>query len=102
VAGEEFGVIFCLMIVGLFAFIVLRGLSRVWKENDLFIVLAVSGIMAQFGIQSVINMGVAVNLLPAKGMTLPFLSYGGSSVVAIAIGMGMVLALTRKRFGQKE
>ena len=100
VAGEEFGVIFCTLIVGLFAFIVLRGISRVWKENDLFIVVSVAGILTQFGIQSVINMGVAVNLFPAKGMTLPFLSYGGSSVVAIGLGMGMMLALTRKKFGK--
>ena len=99
VAGEEFGVIVCLAILGLFAFVVLRGLSRVWKQNDLFIVLAVAGLLAQFGIQSVINMGVSVNLFPAKGMTLPFLSYGGSSVVAVALGMGMMLALTRRRYG---
>jgi cell division protein FtsW len=102
VAGEEFGILACLIIIGLFAFVVLRGLSRVWEENDLFAVLAVAGVLTQFGIQSVINMGVAVNLLPAKGMTLPFLSYGGSSVVAIALGMGMMLALTRKRFGQQR
>jgi cell division protein FtsW len=102
VACEEFGVIVCLMIVALFAFIVLRGLSRVWKDNDLFIVLGVSGLLAQFGIQSVINMGVAVNLFPAKGMTLPFLSYGGSSVIAIALGMGMMLALTRKHYGKTK
>lgn len=101
VASEEFGIIACLIILSLFAFVVLRGLSRVWKENDLFLVLAVAGIITQFGMQAVINMGVAVNLFPAKGMTLPFLSYGGSSVVAIAIGMGMMLALTRKRFGQR-
>jgi cell division protein FtsW len=101
VAGEEFGVIFCMIIVGLFAFVVLRGLARVWKENDLFVVLAVVGILTQFGVQSVINMGVAVNLLPAKGMTLPFLSYGGSSVVAIALGMGMMLALTKIKYGQR-
>ena len=101
VAGEEFGVIVCLGIVGLFAFVVLRGLSRVWKENDLFVVLAVAGVLVQFGIQSVINMGVAVNLFPAKGMTLPFLSYGGSSVIAVALGMGMMLALTRRRYGQR-
>lgn len=99
VAGEEFGVIVCLVIVGLFAFVVLRGLLRVWKETDLFVLLAVAGLLTQFGIQSIINMGVAVNLLPAKGMTLPFLSYGGSSVVAIALGMGMMLALTRKKYG---
>lgn len=101
VAGEEFGVIVCLLIVSLFAFIVLRGLSRVWQENDLFQILAVGGILTQFGIQSVINMGVAVNMLPAKGMTLPFLSYGGSSAVAIALGMGFMLALTRRSYGRK-
>ncbi|MCE2927542.1 MAG: putative lipid II flippase FtsW [Rickettsiales bacterium] len=99
VAGEEFGVIFCMVVLGLFAFIVLRGLSRVWRHNDLFVLLAVAGILSQFGIQAIINMGVAVNLFPAKGMTLPFVSYGGSSVVAIAIGMGMMLALTRKKYG---
>lgn len=102
VAGEEFGVIVCLLILGLFAFILLRGLSRVWQENDLFVVVAVAGVLSQFGIQAVINMGVAVNLFPAKGMTLPFLSYGGSSVLAIALGMGMMLALTRTRFGKRR
>jgi len=101
VAGEEFGAIFCLLILALFAFVVLRGLSRVRTENDLFIMLAVVGVLTQFGIQSIVNMGVAVNLLPAKGMTLPFLSYGGSSVVAIAFGMGIMLALTRRRYGKQ-
>jgi cell division protein FtsW len=99
VAGEEFGIIFCILVLGLFAFIVLRGLFRVRRHNDMFVVLAVAGILSQFGIQAIINMGVAVNLFPAKGMTLPFVSYGGSSVVAIAIGMGMMLALTRKKYG---
>jgi cell division protein FtsW len=102
VAGEEFGVIVCTLIVGLFAFVVLRGLSRVWKETDLFVVLAVAGLLAQFGVQAVINMGVAVNLFPAKGMTLPFLSYGGSSVVAIGLGMGMMLALTKSKYGARR
>lgn len=100
VAGEEYGVIVCLLIVALFAFIVLRTLSRVSKEKEFFTVLAVAGLIAQFGIQAIINMGVAVDLLPAKGMTLPFLSYGGSSLVAIALGMGMMLALTRRRYGK--
>jgi cell division protein FtsW len=99
VAGEEFGLIFCLIIVFLFGFIVIRGMSKVMKDNDFFTVVAVSGLLAQFGIQAIINMGVAVNLLPAKGMTLPFLSYGGSSLIAIALGMGMMLALTRRRYG---
>jgi cell division protein FtsW len=101
VAGEEFGVIVCLLILGLFAFIVLRGLSRLREQNDLFIVLSVAGVLAQFGIQAIINMGVSVNMFPAKGMTLPFLSYGGSSVVAMGIGMGIMLALTRRRYGQR-
>lgn len=102
VAGEEFGMILCLMIVALFGFIVLRGFLRVWRGRDMFVMLAVVGLLTQFGIQSVINMGVAVNMLPAKGMTLPFLSYGGSSLMAIALGMGMVLALTRLRYGYRH
>jgi cell division protein FtsW len=100
VAGEEFGMLACMIIVCIFAFVVLRALHRVWKENDMFLILAVTGLVVQFGIQAVINMGVAVNLLPAKGMTLPFLSYGGSSVLAVALGMGMLLAFTRRRFGK--
>lgn len=102
VAGEEFGVIVCLLILGLFAFILLRGLSRVWQENDLFVVVAVAGVLSQFGVQAVVNMGVAVNLFPSKGMTLPFISYGGSSVLSIALGMGMMLALTRTKFGKRQ
>ncbi|MCI5049159.1 MAG: putative lipid II flippase FtsW [Rickettsiales bacterium] len=99
VAGEEYGIIVCTLIIGVFAFIVLRGYFRLLRETDPFIVLAVAGLLAQFGIQAIINMGVAVNLLPAKGMTLPFLSYGGSSLIAMATGMGMYLALSRKRYG---
>jgi cell division protein FtsW len=67
--------------------------------QDLFIMLASVGLLVQFGLQAVINMGVAVNLLPAKGMTLPFLSYGGSSLLGIALAMGMLLGLTRKQYG---
>lgn len=100
VAGEEFGLFLCLFVVGLFGFIVLRGLTRVMAETNLFVLLAVSGILAQFGLQALINMGVTLNLLPAKGMTLPFVSYGGSSLLAVALGMGMVLALTRRRPGE--
>lgn len=98
VAGEEFGAIACLIIIMIFAAVIVRGMRRIWGENDLFVMIAVTGLLAQFGIQAIINMGVAVKLLPAKGMTLPFLSYGGSSLLAIAIGMGMMLALTRRRF----
>jgi cell division protein FtsW len=99
VAGEELGLIWCLMIIGLFAFIVLRGFWRLKQENSLFVVIAVSGLLIEFGLQAVINMASALQLMPAKGMTLPFISYGGSSLWALALGMGMLLALTRKRFG---
>jgi len=98
VAAEEFGMLAALAIVGLFAFIVLRGLTRVVREADLFVLLAVAGLLTQFGLQALINMGVTVQLLPAKGMTLPFVSYGGSSLVASSLGMGMVLALTRSGY----
>ena len=100
VAGEEFGALLCLLIIALFGFIVLRGLTRVWRETDLFVLLAVSGLIVQFGFQAMVNMGVAVNMLPAKGMTLPFLSYGGSSLLAMGLGIGMMLALTRRKFGE--
>jgi cell division protein FtsW len=97
VAGEEFGIALCMAIMLIFAFIVLRGLAIALKEEDDFTRFAVAGLVVVFGLQSVINMGVNLQLLPAKGMTLPFISYGGSSLIAIAISMGMVLALTRKR-----
>ena len=80
-----------------FAFVVLRGLFRLMRETDLFVVLAAAGLLVQFGIQALINMGSTVNLLPTKGMTLPFISYGGSSLFGLAAGMGMALALTRAR-----
>ena len=99
VAGEEFGLIACVLIVFLFGFIVMRGMLKMSRENDFFTMIAVAGLLTQFGIQAVINMGVAVNLLPAKGMTLPFLSYGGSSLLAIALGMGMMLSFTRRKYG---
>ncbi|MBT4889607.1 MAG: cell division protein FtsW [Rhodospirillales bacterium] len=95
VAGEEFGLIVCLILVMLFACIVLRGMSRAYKGDDLFVLLAVAGLMVQFALQAIINMASTLNMMPPKGMTLPFISYGGSSTLAIAIGMGMVLALTR-------
>lgn len=102
VAGEEFGLLFCMLIISLFAIIVVRGFMRLSREEDSFRMIAVGGLLAEFGIQAIVNMGVAVNLLPAKGMTLPFLSYGGSSLIAMAGGMGMMLALTRKRYGQPK
>lgn len=97
VAGEEFGLIACLVLVLLFGFVVFRGLSRVFRDEDLFTLLAVTGLIAQFALQSLINMASTLNLVPPKGMTLPFISYGGSSMLGIGIAMGMVLALTRAR-----
>lgn len=99
VVGEELGALACIVVVLLFGFIVMRGLKRVLHETDMFVLYAVTGLLVEFGFQAMINMGVAVHLLPAKGMTLPFVSYGGSSVLAICIEMGMVLALTRRRYG---
>ncbi len=96
VAGEEFGIITCMIIAGIFTFIVVRGIIHLTDEENKFICLSSLGLLTQFGLQAVINMGVAVNLLPTKGMTLPFISYGGSSTLAIAIGIGMLLSLTRK------
>lgn len=97
VAGEEFGMIVCLMIIAVFAFIVLRGLLRLLKEQDLFIVLSCTGLVTGFGLQAFINMASSLQLIPTKGMTLPLISYGGSSALAVALGMGMLLALTRRR-----
>ncbi|NKB49443.1 MAG: cell division protein FtsW [Alphaproteobacteria bacterium] len=102
VAGEELGLILTLVIVALFAFIVLRGLLRTMGETNFFVLLAVSGLLVQFGLQTLINMASSLQLIPTKGMTLPFISYGGSSLLAIAMGVGMVLALTRRRSGQGE
>ncbi len=97
VIGEEYGALACLLIVALFAFIVLRALVRLMAETDPFIVIAGTGLAVQFGLQAFINMGSTLHLIPTKGMTLPFISYGGSSVFAIAIGMGLLLGLTRRR-----
>ena len=97
VAVEEFGMIAGLLIVSIFGFIVLRGLMRVFKETDLFVQLAVTGLLAQFGLQAIINLASTLNLMPTKGATLPFVSYGGSSLLALSISMGMVLSLTRER-----
>jgi cell division protein FtsW len=102
VAGEEFGVVVCLAIVALFAFIVLRGFSRMSQEGSLFVLLAATGLLVQFGLQAAINMASSLHLIPTKGMTLPFLSYGGSSMLALGLGMGMMLALTRRRLGGGE
>ncbi|MCP5036790.1 MAG: cell division protein FtsW [Rhodobacteraceae bacterium] len=97
VAAEEYGLVLVLFVIGLFAIVTVRSFLRLMQERDPFIRLAGTGLAALFGMQALINMGVAVRLLPAKGMTLPFVSYGGSSLVAAGIGLGMLLAFTRTR-----
>jgi len=97
VAGEEFGILLCLLIVALFAFLVIRALLKVLREENMFVLLAVGGLAVQFGLQAIINMASSLHMMPTKGMTLPFISYGGSSLVALGVGMGMILALTRRR-----
>ena len=102
VAGEEFGLVVCLLILGLFAFVTLRSMSRASKETSLFITLAATGLAVQFGLQAAINMASTIQLIPAKGMTLPFISYGVSSALAMAICLGMLLSLTREHAGLRE
>jgi cell division protein FtsW len=97
VAAEEFGIVLCLLLAALFAFIVLRALLHALRTEDPFVRFATAGLAMLFGIQSAINMAVNIHLIPAKGMTLPFISYGGSSLISLAFGMGMLLALTRGR-----
>lgn len=97
VAAEEYGLIACLALAGVFAFVVFRGLRHAFNEPDGFTRYAVAGLTLLFGSQALINMAVNVGLLPAKGMTLPFISYGGSSLLSMAIAMGFALGLTRRR-----
>ena len=98
VAGEEGGLVVCSIILLLFAFVVLRALARAREDNDIFIMLASCGLATSFGLQAFVNMASALRLIPTKGMTLPFISYGGSSALAVALGIGMMLALTRRRY----
>ena len=100
VLGEEFGILACLALLALFAFIVLRGLVHAHQDRDPFRRLALTGLMLLTGVQTFINMGVNTGLLPAKGMTLPFVSYGGSSLLAVALTMGLALGLARRHRGQ--
>ncbi len=97
VAAEEYGLVLVLVIIALFTGIVVQSLGRLMRERDPFIRLAGTGLICIFGAQAMINMAVAVRLLPAKGMTLPFVSYGGSSLIASGIALGMLLAFTRRR-----
>ena len=95
-AGEEFGFLGCAVLIALLGFVVVRGLVRLSRQDDLFVTVAAGGLLAQFGLQALINMASTVALIPTKGMTLPFISYGGSSLISVAVTMGLVLALTRR------
>ena len=97
VTAEEFGIVVCLALLAMFAFIVLRVLLAASREPDPFVRFAIAGLIIMFGLQAFINMGVNLALLPAKGMTLPFVSSGGSSMLSTCLSMGMVLGLTRRR-----
>ncbi|NCP62233.1 MAG: putative lipid II flippase FtsW [Alphaproteobacteria bacterium] len=97
VAAEEYGVFLCLIIALLFGFFVIRSILKVMQEQNLFILLAVSGLALEIGVQATINMASTLDLIPTKGMTLPFMSFGGSSILSIAISCGFILALTRRQ-----
>ena len=97
VAGEEFGFVLCAVIAGLFCLLTVRILLRSANAREPFAQLAGAGLAVVTAVQAFINMGVAVSLLPAKGMTLPFISYGGSSLLAVSVTMGFALAVTRQR-----
>ena len=97
VAGEEFGLLVCLFIIGVFCFIVVRTLLKLLAEDDPFVVLASTGLVTGFGLQAFVNMASSLHLIPTKGMTLPFISYGGSSAMSVALTIGLLLALTRRR-----
>ena len=99
VMGEEFGTVVALFIVAVFCFVILRGIARLMNEQNIFVLLAAAGLLVSFGLQAAINMASSLSMIPTKGMTLPFISYGGSSLLALSLTMGMLLALTRKRPG---
>ncbi|MAW59122.1 MAG: cell division protein FtsW [Alphaproteobacteria bacterium] len=101
VIAEEFGAIFCIIILLLTCSIVIRGLIRVYEKNDLFSLLSVGGLLILFGIQVLLNVSVTLGIVPTTGITFPFISYGGSSLLSISISMGIVLALTKNYSGKK-
>ncbi len=101
VVAEEFGLITCLFLLSIFLVIISRVLKRALNEEDLFSKLVIVGLISQIALQTLINIGVSIGILPTKGMTLPFISYGGSSMIAVSIGFGIILALTKKSYDNK-
>lgn len=102
VVGEELGMIVCILVILLYSFMVIRGLVRISQVGNISSIIAVAGLIMQLGFQAAVNIGVTLHLLPTKGMTLPFISYGGSSILSTSIMMGIILALTRKRYGARK
>lgn len=102
VAGEEYGVWLCLVIILLFSIIVIRTLKLSMKESNLFVMYAEVGLAASLGLQAFVNMASSLHIIPTKGMTLPFISYGGSSLLGTAIEVGMLLAITRKNTASED
>jgi len=102
VLGEEFGFFVCVGVVLLVGFVVLYGMNKALKESNLFALLSSVGLLAQFGLQSFINMASTLHLIPTKGMTLPFMSYGGSSMLATSIVVGLILAFNRRKSLEDE
>jgi cell division protein FtsW len=100
VIGEELGAFLNLVLIGMYVAVIVLAVRRLAQERNLFVMLSAGGLLAQFGLQAMINMAVAVNLIPAKGMTLPLVSYGGSSMLSVCIALGIVLRMTRRRYGQ--
>ncbi|MDR3285233.1 MAG: putative lipid II flippase FtsW [Holosporales bacterium] len=99
VAGEEYGLFMCIIIVFLFSFFVIRSIIKAYKSKNIFTIFAITGIASQLGLQAFVNMATTLRLIPTKGMTMPFISYGGSSLLAVGIAVGIILSLTKKKYG---
>lgn len=95
VAAEEYGIVLCLIIIGVFGFFIIRSLLKIIQESNIFVILAVAGLVFEVGLQAAINMASTLDLIPTKGMTLPFISFGGSSMISLALTCGFILALTK-------
>ena len=102
VAGEEFGFLFCLLMISAFSFLTIRSFHKISQKENMFCIITVTGLIIEIGVPAIINMGVSLNLLPTKGMVLPFISYGGSSIVASSIALGTILALTKTEFSSSH
>lgn len=101
VIGEEYGILFCIALIALFLYLITRIVKRIFEEEDMFTYLALCGLTIQFTMQIIVNIGVSLKLLPTKGMTLPFISYGGSSMISMALCFGLILAFTKRKYHEE-